>query len=170
MDDSDAEDIDPRGVDPLLVDHLSVLRRAQTQRDREDQPGFVPPVVEQYGLLLAEVRMIPLSRTATLWITPGSRGAALSIQRTPAHGRASWFARPESICSRGLWGVLESPDRWRALCGLVPDGNSSVRLQLRAGGTRSLPTVEGGVVVDEIEPISAIGFVDAFGSQQQLPC
>jgi len=30
--------------------------------------------------------------------------------------------------------------------------------------------VEGGVVVDEIEPISAIGFVDAFGSQQQLPC
>ena len=92
------------------------------------------------------------------------------MQRTPARGRASWFAEAESICSRGLWGVLESLDGRRAVCGLVPDGNSCVRLQLRAGGTHSLPTVEGGVVVDEIELISAIGFADAFGAQQQLPC
>jgi len=83
------------------------------------------------------------------------------VQRTPARGRASWFAEAESICSRGLWGVLESLDGRRAVCGLVPDGNSCVRLQLRAGGTHSLPTVEGGVVVDEIELISAIGFADA---------
>ena len=170
MDDSDAEAIDLGVVNPLLVDGFSVLRRAKTQRDREDQPGFVPPVVERFGLLLAEVRMIPVSSTATLWITPGSKGAALSMQRTPANGRASWFAQAEAICSRGLWGVLESPDGRRALCGLVPDGSSSVRLQLHAGGTRWLPTVDGAVVVDEIEPIRAIGFVDALGYQQQLPC
>jgi len=114
--------------------------------------------------------MIPFSSTATLSITPGSRGAALSMQRTPPDGRASWFAEAEAIYTRGLWGVLESPDRRRALCGLVPDGNSAVRLQLRGGGTDCLPTVQGGVVVDDIESISAIGFVDAVGSQQQQAC
>jgi hypothetical protein len=114
--------------------------------------------------------MIPFSSTATLWITPGSKGAALSMQRAPPHGRASWFAQVDAIYSRGLWGVLESPDGRRALCGLVPDGNSSVRLQLRAGGTRCLLTVEGGVVVDDIELISAIGFVDAVGSRRQQAC
>lgn len=97
MDDSDPEPVDPRAVDPLLVDRFSVLRRPQTQRDREDQPGFVPPVIERYGLQLAEVRMIPLWSTATLWITPGSKGAALSMQRTPARGRASWFAQSDLL-------------------------------------------------------------------------
>jgi len=114
--------------------------------------------------------MIPVSSTATLWITPGSKGAALSMQRTPPHGRASWFAQAKAICSRGLWGVLESPGGQRGLCGLVPDGNSCVRLRLRSGGSRMLPTAEGAVFVDEILPISAIGFVDALGSTQQLHC
>lgn len=130
----------------------------------------MPRVIERFGLLLADVRMIPFSSAATRRITPGSEGVALSMRRTPPHGRASWFAEVEAIYSRGLWGVLESPDGRRALCGLVPDGNSSVRLQLRAGGTRRLSTVQGGVVVDDIEPISAIGFVHALGSQQQQPC
>jgi len=61
VDDFDPEPVDPRAVDPLLVDRFSVLRRPQTQRDREHQPGFVPPLVERYGLLPAEVRIIPLS-------------------------------------------------------------------------------------------------------------
>jgi hypothetical protein len=63
--DSDAEALHPKVVDRLLVDRFLILRRAQTQRDREDQPGFVPSLVEQYGLLLDQVRMIPLSSTAT---------------------------------------------------------------------------------------------------------
>src|ERR1700722_17440821 len=54
-DDSDAEALHPKVVNTLLVHRFSVLRRAQTQRDREDQPGLVPPVVERYGLLLDEV-------------------------------------------------------------------------------------------------------------------
>jgi hypothetical protein len=170
MADPDAEAIDPRVVDPRLVECFPALRRPQTQRDLEHQPEFVPPVAERYGLLPAEVRMIPLSSTATLWITPGSKGAALSIQRTPARGRASWFAEAGSICSRGLWGVLESPDGQRSLCGIVPDGNSHIRVGSRAGEARSLPTKEGAAVVDDIDPIRAIGFINAYGSQQQLPC
>jgi hypothetical protein len=170
MDDSGGEAIDPQVVDPRLVECFSALRRPQTQRDLEHQPEFVSPVAERYGLLPVEVRKIPLSSTATLWITPGSKGAALSMQRKPVRGRASWFAEAESICSRGLWGLLESPDGRRSLCGIVPDGNSHVRLQLRAGEARSLPTKEGAVVVDDIEPIRVIGFVDAYGSQQQHPC
>jgi hypothetical protein len=113
--------------------------------------------------------MIPMSSTTRLWITPGSKGAALSMERIPTHGRGSWFAAVES-CSRGIWDLTESLDRRRALCGLVPDGNARVRLQLRAGGTQSLPTVEGAVLVTEIERISAVGFLDAFGSQQEIPC
>jgi hypothetical protein len=170
VDDSDADRTSPGVVDPRLLDRFSILRRAQTQRDRQDQHEFVPRVVDRYGLVPAEGRVISLSTAATLWITPGSTGAALSMQRTPARGRGSWFGLTESICSGGLWGLMESLEGRRSLCGLVPDGNTCVRLQLRAGGTRSLPTVEGGVVIDEIELIRAVDFFDAFGSLQQLPC
>ena len=37
---------------------------------------------------------------------PGSKGAALLMQRIPAHGRASWFASAESMCS---FAALECP-------------------------------------------------------------
>jgi hypothetical protein len=162
--------MEPRVLDPRLVDGYAVLRRPQTERDRQDRHEFVPRVVKRYGLVRAEVRMIPLSSAATLWIIPGSEGAALSMQRTPERGRGSWFALTESICSGGLWGLMENPEGRRSLCGLVPDGNPCVQLELRAGGIRSLTTVEGGVLIDEIEPVSAIGFLDASGSPQQVSC
>jgi hypothetical protein len=53
--------------------------------------------------------------------------------------------------------------RW--LTGLVPDGNPVVRLELHDDQEQVVPTVQGVVVVKELECVRAIAFLDVAGSR-----
>jgi len=131
------------GVHPLLTGHFSVFRRAQNERDVEDPPRLVPPVIERYGLLPEQVRFVSWSSTARVWVTPGSHGLALSQENVPAHGRGTHFASAESACSRGAWGMAEDLEGRRWLVGLVPDSNEVVEWEWRGDASKTVHTVEG---------------------------
>lgn len=144
-----------------------MFRRAQNEGDVEDPPRLVPPVIERYGLLPEQVRCVPASSTARVWLTPGSVGLALSQENVPAHGRGTHFASAESACSRGAWGLAEDLEGRRWLVGLVPDSNQVVELELRDGASKTVRTVEGVVVVRELDGIRAVRFRDAVGDCQR---
>jgi hypothetical protein len=167
---SDPDAADRDAVHPLLTAHFAVFRRAQTERDLEDQIDFVPPILERYGLVPSQARLVPMSSGKRVWVTPGMRGAALSEESVAARGRGSWFGSAESVASRGLWGLSEDLEGRRSLCGLVADGNPVVGLDLRDGGRLTVPVVEGVVIATEIERINAIEFLDAAGDAQRQLC
>jgi hypothetical protein len=154
-------------VHPLLTGHFSVFRRAQSESEVEDPPRLVPPIIERYGLLPEQVRFVPASSTARVWITPGSRGLALSQENVPAHGRGMHCASVEAACSRGVWGLAEDLESDRWLVGLVPDSNRVVELELRDGASKTVHTVEGVVVIRELDRILSIRFRDAVGDLQR---
>jgi hypothetical protein len=150
-------------VHPLLTAHFSVFRRAQNEGDVEDPPRLVPPVIKRYGLLPEQVRFVSWSSTASVWLTPGSHGLALSQENVPARGRGTHFASAESACSRGAWGMAEDLEGRRWLVGVVPDSNQVVELELRDGASKTVRTVEGVVVIRELDRILAVRFRDAVG-------
>ena len=154
-------------VHPLLTAHFSVFRRAQNESDVEDSPRLVPLVIERQGLLPEQVRFVPASSTARVWITPGSRGLALSQENVPAYGRRLHCASAEAACSHGVWGPAEDLEGDRWLVGLVPDSNRVVQLELRDGVSKTVRTVEGVVVIRELDRIVSIRFQNAVGDLQR---
>jgi hypothetical protein len=132
-----------------------------------DQVSFPPPVLERYGLLPSHVRMVELAGLARVWLTPGSRGAALSRERIPAHGRGSSFGEVEAVCAHGRWGLTEDLQGRRWLTGLVPDGNAVVRLELNDDEEQVVSTVQGVVLVKDLERVRAVAFMDVSGGSQR---
>jgi len=166
----DGSDKEQDAIHHLLTAHFSVFRRLQDDEDVADQMPLPPPVLQRYGLVPSQVRMVELAGAARVWLTPCCRGAALSRENIPAHGRGSSFGSVEAVCSRGLWGLTEDLQGRRWLTGLVPDGNPVVCLELHDGEEHVVPTVQGVVVVKELERVQAIAFQDAAGSSQRQTC
>jgi hypothetical protein len=165
---SDADAADRDVVHPLLTANFEIFRRAQTERELEDQIDFVPPIIQRYGPVSSQARVTLAASGETVWVTPGTRGAGLS--RMSVRGRGSCFAPVESVASRGLWGLNEDLGGRRSLYGLVPDGNPVVGLNLRDGGHLTVPVVEGVVIIRDIERINTIEFLDATGDTQRQLC
>jgi len=105
----DAMDGASHEVHAALTAHFALLRRPRRDSDAIDTE-FVPPVIERYGLIPEQARMVLLPGDAKVWITPGSKGAALTRQAIPAHGRGSHFSRVDRICLHGLWDLSEDLD------------------------------------------------------------
>ncbi len=152
-----------------LIRHFAVLRRPQNDRDVTDI-RLPPEHLARFGLLPGQTRMVELPGAARVWIVPGSLGAFLAWEKVPALGRAGTVASVGRICIHGLWGLSEDPGGNRWLVGLVPDGNDQVTLVLRDGSKQSLETVEGVVVITQLEPVHAIEFRDFAGAAQHQLC
>ncbi len=154
-------------VHPLLTAHFLVFRRAQTASDIEDPPRLVPPTIERFGLLPEQVRFVPVSSGARVWVTPGSRGLALSKEKVPARGRGTHFASVDAAVCHGVWGLTEDLEGHRWLAGLVPDSNEVVELEFRDGANRTVRAVEGVVVIEELDRLLAVQFRSAVGDLQR---
>jgi hypothetical protein len=76
----------------------------------------------------------------------------------------------QSLLSRiPAWGLTEDLQGRRWLVGLVPDSNQVVELELelRDGATKTVGTVEGVVVIRELDRLLAVRFRDAVGGLQR---
>ena len=89
------------------------------------------------------------------------------MENVPAHGRGMHCASAETACSRGAWGLAEDLEGHRWLVALVPDSNQVVELELRNGVIKTVPTVEGVVVIRELDRIRTIRFRNAVGDLQR---
>jgi hypothetical protein len=113
--------------------------------------------------------MVEISDSARVWITPGTSAVAFSAQVSPFSGGGSSFPPIERAVSHGLWGLTESRDGTRRLWALLPDGNSTVRVDHADGHSTIFPTVENAFVID-IEGVRAIRFTDAKGIPREQLC
>jgi hypothetical protein len=159
----------PHEVHAALTAHFALLRRPRRDSDATDKE-FVPPLIERYGLIPQQARVVLLPGHAKVWITPGSKGAALTREAISAHGRGSHFGSVDRICAHGLWGLTENLDGGRSLTGLVPDGNDRVSVVRADGSDETITPVDGIVFLTRIDDVKELVFLDAYESQQRQGC
>lgn len=124
---------------------FGIFRRPQNPGDLEDEVAPGLPATARFGLVVAEVRRIPVTAALPAWVTPGSSGAALSMRsrdRAGGFSTATWSGPVESVARDGLFGWSVSLDGIETYCGLVPDGNDRVELTLIDQTCLVAPVVE----------------------------
>lgn len=155
-----------RAIHPELVAHFAVFRRSQSDRDLADDVTPGPPATERFGLLPSQVRLVSVSSWHKAWVTPGTRGAALSRRsedRDGGYSTGTWSGPAESVASRGLSGWSESLEVRQTFYGLVPDGNQDVTLNLLDGEILIVPVVENVFVVSPPGRVRSVEFLNAAG-------
>jgi hypothetical protein len=167
---------------------LSARVRAKYSVLGRAHPAVAPPALVQESLAQAaqfaksvgrdqgQAQAAAVSTAGTVWVTQSPQGVCVALDTTvsnPLIGAAQEIAPVHCDTSAGTlqYGLGEASMYFgqHIVWGLVPNGNSSVSVQLASGAAETVPVTSNAFAADVPSAVQALRFVNANGAPTDLP-